>query len=110
MANDERNPNDQIRMTLLQSSRNSIRIWALGFFGAHLDTIRPLTPALSPSDGERERRKSPPRSRQFSLSPSDGERVGVRGRTGVVSRGARFFSSLVIRHSDFFPPLSIVIR
>src|SRR5436190_3936083 len=51
MTNDERNPNHQIRMTLLQSSRNSIRIWSFGFL-----------------------------------------------------------SSLVIRHSDFFPSLSIVIR
>jgi molecular chaperone DnaK len=35
----------------------------------------PLTPALSPSEGERQR-LAPPCS---SLSPSDGERVGVRG-------------------------------
>ena len=49
----------------------------------------PLTPALSPSDGERETlRPSPVKSlasdyssahRCFSLSPSDGERAGVRG-------------------------------
>src|SRR5436190_5573495 len=93
--------NSKPRHPNLQTSSNppkhsASRILALGiwsFFGAHLDTStkRPLTPALSPSDpsdGERERRKSPRRSRQFSLSPSDGERAGVRGRLVVVSRCA----------------------
>ena len=50
---------------------------------------RPLTPALSPSDGEREkfsgvrsrsRKGEAPRDAwSDSLSPSDGERVRVRG-------------------------------
>ncbi|MBI3853375.1 MAG: hypothetical protein HY298_24270 [Verrucomicrobia bacterium] len=54
-----------------------------------MQTDEPLTLALSPSDGERERfrargRHAPfgnwaQRRWSFTLSPSDGERVGVRG-------------------------------
>jgi len=53
----------------------------------------PLTPALSPSEGEREKRRktlelpgasgSSSRYGEFSLSPSDGERAGVRGLPAV---------------------------
>ncbi len=38
---------------------------------------RPLTPALSPSEGEREDHRQ---SLAFPLSPAEGERAGVRGR------------------------------
>jgi D-alanyl-lipoteichoic acid acyltransferase DltB (MBOAT superfamily) len=51
--------------------------WGTGH-AARADNNRrmPLSPALSPSDGERENTKDRARS---SLSPSEGERAGVRG-------------------------------
>src|SRR6266576_3980825 len=93
---------------------------------APLDTtpVRPLTPTLSPSDGERENCRDRGGDLRLSLSPSDGERAGVRGL--IVSRCAPknpnaqirmefrldcsnviriwslgFLSSFAIRHSDF---------
>jgi len=39
----------------------------------------PLTPALSPSAGDREALSSPSGSRRIPLSPAEGERAGVRG-------------------------------
>ena len=59
------------------------------FLSRNWQTDNPLTPTLSPSDGERE--KSAPTFRRsvdimqrhdkltFTLSPSDGKRDGVRG-------------------------------
>ena len=41
---------------------------------------RPLTPALSPSAGERGKPLPAERELKFSLSPAEGERIGVRGQ------------------------------
>src|SRR5258708_5200185 len=51
-------------------------------------TVRPLTPTLSPSAGQRERRCRGRRDRRFSLSPAAGGRVGGRGKLGGLSRCA----------------------
>src|SRR6266511_4354691 len=70
--------------------RNRILVSApSGFAPKSRAATRPLTPALSPSDGERETRPALTDEssdsatlktvRQFFLSPSDGERAGVRG-------------------------------
>jgi len=48
----------------------------------------PLTPALSPSAGEREKESDFLRGRGSSLSPAEGERAGVRGPLLVLSRCA----------------------
>src|SRR5262245_45418516 len=53
-----------------------------------VSAMRPLTPTLSPSDGEREKLSSARLARWLSLSQSDGERVGVRGRTVRLTRCA----------------------
>jgi len=44
---------------------------------------RPLTPALSPSAGEREDHRQ---SLVFFLSPAEGEKAGVRGNLGALPR------------------------
>jgi len=43
------------------------------------DETFPLTPALSPSAGERENRRLRKSGMGFSLSRAEGERAGVRG-------------------------------
>ena len=44
--------------------------------------VSPLTPALSPSAGERGNRRQSLHSLRFSLSPAEGGRAGVRGPDG----------------------------
>src|SRR5436190_38940 len=58
---------------------------------------RPLTPALSPSEGAREKTQRVSarslngdtfaRQRKVSLAPSEGERAGVRGRFNCIVTG-----------------------
>src|SRR2546425_13076569 len=61
-----------------------VRLW----FRAYLITTTrfPLTPALSPSAGERGNRRLLWRCRSSSLSPAEGERARVRGPRVVVAR------------------------
>ncbi len=70
---------------------------------------KPLTPTLSPSDGEREKRAralrkslngmSRPDLWTFPLSPSDGERAGERGAVGYTHPGKAVWSSAIRRQN-----------
>ncbi len=65
-------------------------------------TTPPLTPALSPSAGERENHRQ---SLVSSLSPSEGERAGVRGNLVPLPRCTQGAGRRVFRRQTFAPLL-----
>jgi len=72
-----------VLLTLLATAALVWWMWRTGRAHPVTTTTAPLTPALSPSAGERENSKDCERS---PLAPAEGERAGVRGELVVPSR------------------------